>query len=233
MAERKKMELHLAETRAVKEVLSKMDRLELGGDDKLREKERFKVGRLYQGKTVSGNRTAVLAETSIWGIPDEGPKEWEDAVHWPCREELKVDGEMQIRQGQPRKLPLPKLNKLKAIDRSEMVNSGEASKEEVEKMEKWLVSMPFRMKEIASVEVFDRTEFGMADRYANAKGLEPMPNAMKGEVRAAVLEWEVREECLLGHLLDELLERPLIARQPLGIETWIDAGKEEIPRLDT
>jgi hypothetical protein len=109
-------------------------------------------------------RTPVLAVKSIWATgADEDSK-----IDWPPRDELKSEGEQRARQGLHRRFPLPKEHKLKAIDRSEMVNAGQI--DEVEKMERGELTMPWRMKEPAKVEKFDDTKLGWADRVS--KGLE-------------------------------------------------------------
>ena len=188
-----------------------------------REKERMRISGLFGGKGGGGvsegrlgtwngkGRTAVLARKSIWGLglilesgsePEpvgHGDEERGVKVAWPRLDELKAEGEMQVRQGLTRRLPLPKLNLLKTIDKSELINNGEAGKEEVVKMEKGTMPMPFRMKVAAPVEEFDETCLGREDRFA--RGLTKF--APKATEKAEEIdEREVRQRGLLGDLLD-------------------------------
>ena len=140
-------------------------------------------------------RTRVLAEKSIWAAGTEA----ESKVDWPTRDELKYEGEQQARQGRKRRLPLPKEHKLKGIDRSEMVNAGQ--EDQVKKMERGEMSMPWRMKEIAKVVKFDDTKLGLQDRVN--KGLEK-PEKTDGHVQWVEEETVFQNGWLGNDLLNEL-----------------------------
>jgi hypothetical protein len=170
----------------------------LKGEDKERERMRMKVQKLMGGIEFENGKdlTAVLGKKSIWAPGAED----ESQVGWPTREEYKYEGEQQARQGLPRRLPLPKENKLREIDRSEMMNSGEG--EEVAKMEKGERMMPWRMKEIAKVEKFDETKMGKEDRVIKGSERYEPP---KRETVQQIDDEDMREKGWLGaDLLDEL-----------------------------
>lgn len=140
-------------------------------------------------------RTPVLAKKSIWAAGAES----ESTVDWPTRDECKYEGEQQARQGLLRRFPLSKEHKLKAIDRSEMVNAGQ--EDEVEKMERGERAMPWRIKEAAKVEKFDETMLGFEDRVN--KGLEKFEKRNRHVQR--VDEAEVLNNGWLGNdLFDEI-----------------------------
>ena len=196
--EMQRMENHLAETRALG---LRLRELKVEGEVREREKLRLKVGGVMGGKVFliegnGGGETAVLAKKSIWGLRFN-----ERGVAWPRLEEFKAEGEMRAKRGLERKLPLPKLNMLKEIERSEMVNSGDVGREEVVKMEQGKMPMPFRMKVIAPVEEFDETRLGQEDRFA--KGLTKIMPKMR-EMVEEIDEREAREKGWLGDLLGGL-----------------------------
>lgn len=190
--QRKLLENRIAEAAAITSSLTG-----LKGEDKDRERARLKVKKLMGGIGMwenAGGSTTVLSKKSIWTAGAE-----ETSVCWPTREECKYEGEQQARQGLPRKLPLPKENKLKEIDRSEMMCSGQA--EEVAKMERGERVMPWRTKEVSKVEKFDETELGRRDRVK--KGLERYHTPERKRVEQ-IDDAELREKGWLGDLLDEL-----------------------------
>jgi hypothetical protein len=195
-AEVRRMENHLAETKALG---VRLRELKVEGVVREREKLRLKVGGVMGGKEFpiegkDGGKTAVLAKKSIWGL-GSGKR----GVAWPRLEEFKAEGEMRARRGLERKLPLPKLNMLKEIERSEMVKSGDVGRGEVVKMEEGKMPMPFRMKVVAPVEEFDETRLGQEDHFA--RGLTKIMPKMR-EMAEEVDEREAREKGWLGDLLD-------------------------------
>ncbi len=144
----------------------------LKGEEKEKEKMRMRVGKLMGGMfTERGiGMTAVLSMKSVWA-PDYGLgsalgahevkedqedrlKDVQARVYWPAREELKSSGEALFRRNHPRRLPLPRLNKVRKINRSVMASSDRWAN--FLKMEKGEVAIPFRMKEIKKLEDWDR-----------------------------------------------------------------------------
>jgi hypothetical protein len=189
--ERKRTKNREAEKKTIKELTAG-----LKGEVKERERTRFKVQKLIGGHELENgdNLTAVLCKKSIWVAGAE-----ESSVVWPSREELKWEGETQARQGLWRKLPLPKENKLKGTDRTEMISVGRG--EDVEKMERGELVIPFQMKEVAEMDKFDETILGSRDRVTNALEIF-QPNAP--EKVEEIDEAEVRAKGLLGDLLKAL-----------------------------
>ena len=156
-------------------VRSSLDERELKGEEKRRELLKMKVGKLMKPLEFAG--TAVLAERSIWGVEVDGATKdvRQESMVWPTREEMKYEGEQRARQGIERRLPLPRENRLKEIDRSEMMNGGAG--EEVERMECGEMAIPWRMRKFAGFEAFDRTGLGTQDRVRNS--LEPFEEVEK------------------------------------------------------
>ena len=162
----------------------------------------MKVQKLMKPMDFSG--TAVLAQRSIWGVgPEMEGAAAKEGADWPTREEMKWEGENQARQCLERRLPLPRENKLRDIDRSEMMNSG--AEEEVGKMERGDTPIPWRMKKVIDVEKFDETVRGREDRIR--KGLKPFER--ENEERAEKISAEdMLEKGWLGKdLLDEFGRR--------------------------
>ena len=168
---------------------------ELMGGEKRREMMKMKVRKLMKEMDYAG--TAVLGEKSVWGLGAGGEREGAD---WPTREELKFEGEGRAKQGLLRRLPLPRENRLKEVDRSEMVNSG--AEGEAAKMERGEMAIPWRMKKVVGFETFDETTMGKEDRMG--EDLESFER--KNRERAEKIEVEaIVEKAWLGKdLLDEL-----------------------------